>query len=208
MVHPKLWIFNFQFSSTIHFIEQPQIKTVQGFHPKTPTALSWFIQQTQTSSQSPQQQEMKLHPWRNTIYHVGSGAQVSNQMNASLFQSDQHAQGVARPHGTAHYLRTLSDLIMLVITIQRPSVIPAATDPRQMSLLTLIPCGSSPNEASSTLPTPDHFWGTKKVMLEVLSHKPCVGELCTGPFAQRRISGESILPETLQSDWLFASVLW
>jgi len=42
-----------------------------------------------------------------------------------------------------------------------------------MTLLTLIPCGSSPNEASSTLSTPeDHFWGKKKNIYVCLKFSP------------------------------------
>jgi len=34
IVHLERWTFNF--SSAAHFVKQPEIKAVQGFHPETP----------------------------------------------------------------------------------------------------------------------------------------------------------------------------
>lgn len=78
MIHPEMRTFNFSFTldratrnhSSSGSFTLKHLKSMKSSEI-SPTALSWFIQQTQTSSQSSQWHGMKLNLRRNTISHFG-----------------------------------------------------------------------------------------------------------------------------------------
>lgn len=130
MIHPEMRTFNFSFTLDRATRNQGSSGSFTLKHLKSikssqisPTALSWFIQQTQTSSQSSQWHKMKLNSRRNTIYHFGSRTKLKE---CSVITSNLACPSLASPQATAHYPRALSGLIMPVITVQWPSVTPAA----------------------------------------------------------------------------------
>lgn len=110
MIHPETRTFNFSF--TLHRATRNQgssgsltLKHLKSMKSSeiSPTALSWFIQQTQTSSQSFQWQGMKLNLRRNTISHFG---ERNKPKQGSVIPSSLAHPSSGIPQATAHFPNT------------------------------------------------------------------------------------------------------
>lgn len=193
MIHPEMRTFNFSFTLDRATRNQGSSGSFTLKHLKSikssqisPTALSWFIQQTQTSSQSSQWHKMKLNSRRNTIYHFGSRTKLKE---CSVITSNLACPSSSLPSGHCtlppNTVRFNNACDHCPVTIGHTCCwLTCVTG----TLLTLMRCGTSANEASSTSSTSeDYFGGGGNVCLKLFPISHVQGgkgmhSLCTGPF--------------------------
>lgn len=222
MAHPETWAFSFQFSSI--FYQVARSEAVRGPHPRSSqvlgchTAPSWFMQQTQTSSQSPPWQEVKQNAVRNVICRFIPHVQSKKPDEGSIITS-----WTAFSRYSLLLLPT-SLCWVLMVTFQCPSFRPDLSTLEwlcwhsalwQFTRWGQLPSISTPSRSSlATDTTVLQALSHEQREVRPRSHKNYQGRdkvmhsLCAGPFSWHSLWCDSILPEMHQSDWLFASVLW
>lgn len=166
MIHPEMRTFNFSFTQATRnqgssgSFTLKHLKSIKSSQIAL-TALSWFIQQTQTSSQSSQWHKMKLNSWRNAIYHFGSRSKPKecSVITSSLAcpSSSLSSGHCTLPQNTVRFNNACDHCL---VTISHTCCwLTCVTG----TLLTLMHCGTSGDEASSTWSaSEDHFGGEKK----------------------------------------------
>lgn len=192
MIHPEMRTFNFSFTQATRnqgssgSFTLKHLKSIKSSQIAL-TALSWFIQQTQTSSQSSQWHKMKLNSWRNAIYHFGSRSKpkecsviTSSLACPSSSLSSGHCtlpQNTVRFNNACdHCLVTISQSHLLLADLchRDPTDTNALWHFRWWGKLHLISIRRS-------------FWGGKKVCLKLFPISHVQGgkgmhSLWTGPF--------------------------
>lgn len=130
IIHPEMRTFIFSFTLDQAMRNQGSSGSFTLKHLNSiksseisPSALNWFIQQTQTSSQSSQWHRMRLNSWRSTIYHFGWRKKPKE---CSVIPSSLAHPSSGLPSGHCSLPQTLSGPLKPVITVQWPSVTPAA----------------------------------------------------------------------------------